>query len=47
MIEADPTQMHQLLQNLINNGLKFHQEDYPPIDPGLSENIEEKSARSW
>jgi len=30
-IEADPTQMHQLLQNLINNGLKFHQEDIPPI----------------
>ncbi|MFZ0533582.1 MAG: PAS domain S-box protein [Anaerolineales bacterium] len=30
-IEADPTQMHQLLQNLINNGLKFHREDIPPI----------------
>jgi len=29
-IEADPTQMHQLLQNLINNGLKFHQDDVPP-----------------
>jgi PAS domain S-box-containing protein len=25
IIEADPTQMHQLLQNLINNALKFHQ----------------------
>jgi len=31
VIEADPTQMHQLLQNLINNGLKFHQQDIPPI----------------
>lgn len=30
-IEGDPTQMHQLLQNLINNGLKFHQESVPPI----------------
>jgi PAS domain S-box-containing protein len=30
-IEADPTQMHQLLQNLIANALKFHQEDQPPI----------------
>jgi light-regulated signal transduction histidine kinase (bacteriophytochrome) len=30
VIEADPTQMHQLLQNLIANGLKFHQEDTPP-----------------
>jgi PAS domain S-box-containing protein len=30
-IEADPTQMHQLLQNLINNGLKFHREDEPPV----------------
>lgn len=30
-IEADPTQMHQLLQNLINNGLKFHQTNTPPI----------------
>jgi len=31
VIEADPTQMHQLLQNLINNSLKFHQEGVPPI----------------
>jgi PAS domain S-box-containing protein len=30
-IECDPTQMHQLIQNLINNGLKFHQEDIPPL----------------
>jgi PAS domain S-box-containing protein len=30
MVEADPTQMHQLLQNLITNALKFHQDDIPP-----------------
>jgi PAS domain S-box-containing protein len=31
MIEADPIQMHQLLQNLITNGLKFHREGFNPI----------------
>jgi PAS domain S-box-containing protein len=31
VIEADPTQMHQLLQNLITNALKFHQDGIPPI----------------
>jgi PAS domain S-box-containing protein len=30
IIEADPTQMHQLFQNLIANALKFHREDAPP-----------------
>jgi PAS domain S-box-containing protein len=29
-IEADPTQVRQLLQNLIGNGLKFHKPDEPP-----------------
>jgi PAS domain S-box-containing protein len=29
-IEADPTQMHQLLLNLIGNALKFHREGVPP-----------------
>jgi PAS domain S-box-containing protein len=29
-IEADPTQVRQLLQNLIGNGLKFHRPDTPP-----------------
>ncbi len=30
-IEADPIQMHQLLQNIIGNGLKFHRQNVPPI----------------
>ena len=29
-LEADPTQMRQLLQNLIGNGLKFHRPDVAP-----------------
>ncbi len=29
-LEADPTQMRQLLQNLIGNGLKFHRDGFPP-----------------
>jgi PAS domain S-box-containing protein len=30
-LEADPSQMRQLLQNLIGNGLKFHRPDAPPV----------------
>ena len=30
-IEADPTQMRQLFQNLLSNALKFHKADTPPI----------------
>ncbi len=29
-VQADPSQMHQLFQNLIGNGLKFHKEEMPP-----------------
>ncbi|MGH6635470.1 MAG: sensor histidine kinase [Gammaproteobacteria bacterium] len=30
-IEADPVQMRQLLQNLIDNALKFHRPEEPPL----------------
>lgn len=30
-LEADPTQMRQLLQNLISNALKFHRPSEPPV----------------
>lgn len=30
-IEADPTQMRQLFQNLIGNGLKFHRDGIAPV----------------
>jgi len=30
-IHADAVQMHQLLQNLVSNGLKFHRPDVPPV----------------
>jgi signal transduction histidine kinase len=31
VIDADPTQMRQLIQNLIGNALKFHREGVPPV----------------
>jgi PAS domain S-box-containing protein len=30
-IEADPTQMRQLIQNLLSNALKFHKPGVPPV----------------
>ena len=36
-LEADETQMRQLLQNLIHNALKFHREDAPPVVKVYSE----------
>jgi signal transduction histidine kinase len=31
VIEADPTQMRQLLQNLLSNALKFRRQGVPPV----------------
>jgi len=31
IIEAEPTQMRQLFQNLIGNAMKFHKKDEPPL----------------
>ncbi len=31
IIDADETQMHQVFQNLIGNGLKFHKKNVPPV----------------
>ncbi len=42
VVEADPVQMHQLLQNLINNGLKFHREGINPIIQVSSQNAGNK-----
>jgi len=39
-LEADPTQMRQLLENLIGNGLKFHREGVPPVVEVTSQRIE-------
>ena len=30
-VEAEPTQMRQLLQNLLGNAVKFHRPDVPPV----------------
>jgi light-regulated signal transduction histidine kinase (bacteriophytochrome) len=30
-IKANPIQMHQLMQNIISNGLKFHKNEVPPL----------------
>ena len=41
-IDADPTQMRQLLQNLISNALKFHKKDQPPLVNIRSENLDSR-----
>ncbi len=43
-IEADATQMRQLLQNLIGNALKFHRPETPPLVKVHARRIPEKKA---
>jgi two-component system, chemotaxis family, sensor kinase Cph1 len=40
IIEAEPTQMVQLFQNLLGNSLKFHQEGKPPVVRVYGESID-------
>jgi signal transduction histidine kinase len=40
VIEADAVQMHQLLQNLIGNALKFHQNGKPPAIRVYAESLD-------
>lgn len=40
-IHADPFQMRQLISNLIDNALKFHREDEPPIVKIYAEELQE------
>ena len=42
VVDADPLQMRQLLQNLISNALKFHKKDEAPVIKIYSEIIKEK-----
>jgi len=41
IIDADPMQMRQLLQNLIDNGLKFHKEEEAPVVKVYAELLDE------
>jgi signal transduction histidine kinase len=45
-IEADATQMRQLLQNLISNSLKYHREGVPPVVRVYSQPLNSQSPES-
>ena len=44
-VQADPSQMNQLFQNLIGNGLKFHKEGIPPEIIIRAHEVENKMIR--
>jgi PAS domain S-box-containing protein len=44
-IEGDPSQIQQLLENLISNALKFHREGVPPIVKVAAEPIDDRYCR--
>lgn len=46
-IEADPTQMHQLLQNLIANALKFHRDNEAPVVKIYAKRLEHQEDRPF
>ena len=45
VIEADPLQMHQLLQNLISNALKFHKPDEQPAGKSYMPSAQKTASR--
>ncbi len=46
MVEADPLQMRQLMQNLIGNALKYHRAEVPPVVKVYSKPVEDPSPES-
>ncbi len=44
-IQADPTQMQQLFQNLLSNALKYHKPDVPPVIHVFGEKVADSCCR--
>jgi signal transduction histidine kinase len=47
VVDADPTQMRQLMQNLIGNALKFHREGVPPVVRIRGDVVDGRPPRFW